>query len=282
MMWHIIGKNSYIAQRLLRRMEGKRDILCYARHSDANSAALDLAAPRPEDVQYIKPGDYVVLFAAVSSPDECEKHYESSYAVNVTGTQLLIERCIAQGANVLFFSSDVVVGATEEAADEHAAVHPVGKYGTMKRTIEEMFCGVPQFKTFRLSYVFSKQDKFFKYLQSCRESGQPADVFDALYRNVIYVEDVIDGIVALSESFMSWHTSVFHACGKELLSRKDLAELYRREVDPDFRFTVSVPNQTFFTARPNVIETKSRYFHDLMGRNPTRICTALHQEFDLD
>lgn len=282
MMWHIIGKNSYIAQRLLHRIEGKKEILCYARHGGPDSIPLDLANPKPEDVQYMKPGDYVVLFAAVSSPDECERQYESSYAINVSGTQALIERCIARGANVLFFSSDVVVGATEKAADEHSAVHPVGKYGAMKRMIEEMFCGEQKFKTFRLSYVFSRQDKFFKYLQSCRESGQLADVFDALYRNVIYVEDVIDGIIALSESFMSWDTSVFHASGKELLSRKDLAELYRREVDPDFRFTVSVPEQAFFTARPNVIETKSLYFSDLIGKCPTSIGNAIHQEFDLD
>ena len=279
MTWHVIGKNSYIAQRLLKRIQGKSEVLCYSRQGGSDTVGLDLAVPKTEDVKYVKPGDYVVLLAAVSAPDECEKHYRDSYMVNVTGTETLIKRCIAQGANVLFFSSDLVLGKTVEAVDEYGDVEPVGNYGAMKQMVEEMFSDSRQVKTFRLSYVFSSQDKFFRYLLECQKNGKIAEVFDALYRNVVYVEDVIDAIISLSESFPSWDNSIFHVCGEELLSRKNLAELYQSKIAPDFKFKVSMPERRFFATRPNVIKMKSLYFGSLIGRRPTSFEKALWQEF---
>ena len=128
--------------------------------------------------------DFVVFLAAISSPDVCEKQYDFARAINVTGTAEFIENCIARGANVLFFSSDVVNGGTLPCSvDETYVGTPIGKYGEMKREIEQRFNGNPHFKVFRLSYVYSRQDKFSRYLDDCAAKGVCAEVFDALYRS---------------------------------------------------------------------------------------------------
>jgi dTDP-4-dehydrorhamnose reductase len=149
----------------------------------------------------------------------------------------------------------------------------------MKYAIESQFFGNSYVKFFRLSYVFSNTDKFMNYLVSCAEKGECAKVFDALYRNVIYVDDIIDAVFKLRDSFSSWNNQLFNLSGNELLSRKNLAELYKSEVDPSLQYTIMMPDAEFFTARPNIIETKSLYLEALLGRKPMSIREAMRKEF---
>lgn len=276
---HVIGSTSYIAKRLLRRLDHRNDVICYARHGGPGVISLDLTDLNKSVFSQIDRGDFVVLLAAVSSPDECHIHYEASYQINVTGTKQFVEECLLRGARVLFFSSDVVVGACDVAHDETMPVNPIGEYGQMKYAIEQAFSSHPNFKAFRLSYVLSKEDKFIKFLQKSSQNNEVPDVFDALYRNVVYLEDLIDGIIALEKTFTQWDTPIFHICGPELLSRKDLAQIYQQVVDPKLHFSVSVPGAAFFEARPNTIAIKSRYFSQLLQREPTKIAKALALEF---
>ena len=278
--WHIIGSHGYIASRLLARQpkEGIR-IRCYSRRGNADTLPLDLADLSSESFSAIREGDYVILLAAVSSPDYCRDHYEEAYRINVTGTERFIEECVSRKANVLFFSSDVVIGPTNEAADESAEANPFGHYGRMKHMIEQAFASETRVKVFRLSYVFSKEDKFMTYLENCAASGKTAEVFSALYRNVIYIEDVIDSIFALEDTFDQWENSVFHICGRELLSRKDMAEIFREKVNPKLQITARIPDESFFMARPNVIQTDSLYLEKLLRRKPMSISEAMQSEF---
>lgn len=278
--WHIIGSHGYIASRLLaRRLVGGARMLCYSREGSADTAPLDLSNLSDKNFEAIHEDDYVVLLAAVSSPDYCRDHYEEVYGINVTGTKRLISECVSRKANVLFFSSDVVLGATEQAADETIEANPFGHYGRMKHIIEQAFAGERRVKVFRLSYVFSRNDKFMTYLEGCAANGRTADVFDALYRNVVYIEDVVDAICALADTFEQWENSIFHICGRDLLSRKDLAEIYQTRVNPDIQIVASIPDEAFFEARPNVIHTSSLYCEKLLRRRPMSISEAMKLEY---
>lgn len=280
-MWHIIGSTGFIGKNLLRRLPYETDYLCYARNPISGEIPIDIAQPGSffKSMSTINAGDFVVLLAAVSSPDICRDHYGEAYAVNVAGTKAFIEECLRRDARVLFFSSDVVVGGTDHAHDETMPVHPAGNYGTMKYEVERAFAGDPRFKVFRLSYVFSKEDKFMRYLQTCAENGETADVFQALYRNVVYLNDVLDAVIALGGSFGNWENSVFHLSGPELLCRADMTECFKRFVAPALRYTTSIPKPHFFEARPNCIETKSLYFSRLIGHEPLSLSYAVQLEF---
>lgn len=279
MKWHIIGSNSYIAKRLLRRLGSSDTVVCYSRHPVSGEKLLDLTGFTKDSFVDLEPGDMVIVFAAISSPDECHKNYDASYYVNVVGTGALIEDSLACGARVLFLSSDAVIGSTKEEKDESMPVYPIGEYGQMKYFIEQQFSYHKNFKVFRLSYVLSKEDKFIKFLWKSAQQNMIPDVYDALFRNVVYLEDVIDAIVQLEKTFDSWDNSIFHICGPALLSRKNLAELYQHEVDPQLQFTVSIPPPSFFEARPNYIACKSLYLSQLLKRKPCKISDALKLEF---
>ncbi len=275
MKWHVIGSTGYIGRHLIEALPNQT-VLGYARA--CKNHRLDLSDFHPADMPFVAEGDFVAVLAANSSPDACQNRYAEAYEVNVIGTKKLISHCLEHGARVLFFSSDTVIGATESAKDENAEAHPVGNYGKMKREVEEAFFGREGFKVFRLSYVFSKEDKFMQYLLRCHTERVEAEVYRALFRNVIYLDDVIEAVIRLEETFHHWDNTVFHLCGEECLSREDLAHIFWQEIVADFNYIVSVPEKAFFEARPNRIEISSLYLHKLLGRTPCRIRDAMRIE----
>lgn len=279
MIWHIIGSTGFVGRNLLKRVPPELRLLRYARRPKDGELPLELTALEKESLSAVQPGDFVVLLAAVSSPDACRDRYDEVYASNVTGTKALVSECLRRDARVLFFSSDVVVGATDCPHDETMPVSPVGNYGAMKREVEQAFAGEPRFKVFRLSYVFSREDKFMRYLRACAETGETADVFQALYRNVVYLGDVLDAVFALGRTFDRWDNQIFHLSGPELLCRADMAARYQAAVAPALRYTTSIPDPRFFEARPNTIETASRYLSRLLRREPTPLADAMAEEF---
>ena len=50
----------------------------------------------------------------------------------------------------------------EAPFDENSDPKPLGEYGKMKLLVEKEFSREERFKTLRLSYVFSKDDKFME------------------------------------------------------------------------------------------------------------------------
>jgi dTDP-4-dehydrorhamnose reductase len=281
MKTHLIGSSGYIANRILQRIDPST-VLKYAPTQRNDEIHLDLTQISGFDFSVFSKNDYVVFLSAISSPDLCERQYDYAYSVNVTGTIRFIENLIERGANILFFSSDVVNGATALAHDENVPAKPFGRYAQMKHAVERHFCKSEKVKVFRLSYVFSYADKFMNYILDCDKKKETANVFDALYRNVIYIEDIIDAIFALKDTFLSWNNNTFNLSGDELLSRKDLAEIYKVGISTSFMYNTTVPDDKFFKARPNIIETKSLYLEKLLNRGTTSIRKAMKLEFGKD
>lgn len=279
MKWHIVGSDGYIAGKLLRRLNGQKGVVRYSMIQEQGDVLFNLLDLREDVFQAIQPGDFVVFLAAISSPDMCEKEYDRAFEINVTGTEEFLRACMERGANTLFLSSDVVNGPTQSVHNELSEVFPFGKYGQMKREIEKRFANEPQFKAFRLSYVFSAEDRFMKYLCQCAGEGKKAEVFRALYRNVVYIEDILDAMIALSRTYNQWDNMLFNLSGPELLCREDMARLFKRSIDASLQYDVCLPDDEFFRARPNTIATESLYLGRLLGRKPMTIEDAMKREF---
>ena len=146
----------------------------------------------------IADGDVVFLTAAISAPDICAREYEWAWSANVTGTAAFVSSAIDRGARVVFFSSDTVYGEREEEFDEKAACNPAGEYAEMKCEVEQRFSVNASFKAIRLSYVFSRDDKFSCYLTGCAERNEEADLFHPFFRAIVHRDDVVEGALALA------------------------------------------------------------------------------------
>ncbi|TCP10552.1 dTDP-4-dehydrorhamnose reductase [Crenobacter luteus] len=226
----------------------------------------------------INDGDVVFLTAAISAPDICVREHDRAWAVNVTGTTELIENVIARGGRVIFFSSDTIYGEHVDEFEERASCNPAGEYAVMKYEVEQRFAGNPSFKAIRLSYVYSREDKFSRYLAGCAERNEEADLFHPFFRAIVHRDDVVTGALKLAERWDEMPEQVINFGGPKVISRIDFAECLREAYLHDLRFKVTEPGPDFFKNRPRVISMISPVFARLLGRPPRTLCEAARLE----
>ena len=109
----------------------------------------------------------------------------------------------------------------------------------MKHEVEMRFQGNPSFKTIRLSYVFSREDKFTDYLIGCASRNEEAELFHPFYRAIVHRDDVVDGALALAQRWDEFPQQVINFGGPEVLSRIDFAECLKRVALPNLRYRVT-------------------------------------------
>lgn len=275
----IIGASGFIGKSIFDGM--KKIGSAYGTSVAGGNGLLSLNLDAPEEFDYtlVSPGDVVFLSAAISSPDICARDYGRAWSVNVTGTSSLIERFVECGARVIFFSSDTVYGEREDEFDETATCNPAGEYAEMKREVEQRFAGNASFKAIRLSYVFSREDKFSRYLAGCAERDEEADLFHPFFRAIVHRDDVVDGALALAARWNDVPEQVINFGGPQVLSRIDFAECLCKAHLHDLRFKVTQPGAEFFKNRPRVIAMTSPVFARLLGRPQHTLSEAVRLEF---
>lgn len=253
----------------------------YGTSSSGRDGLLLLRLDAAPDIDYleIEAGDTVFLTAAISTPDTCTREHARAWAVNVIGTSSFIQSVIDRGARLVFFSSDTVYGEREDTFDETAACNPAGEYAEMKREVEQRFAGNGSFKAIRLSYVYSREDKFSRYLAGCAERNEEANLFHPFFRAIVHRDDVVEGALALAARWVEVPEQVINFGGPQVLSRIDFARCLRDARLHDLRFKVTEPGADFFKNRPRVIAMTSPVFARLLGRPPRTLREAVRLEF---
>ena len=199
--------------------------------------------------------------------------------VNVTCTAELINILLDKGVKIVFFSSDTIYGEQVQAFDESIKCQPLGQYALMKHEIEKMFQKSDQFKAIRLSYVFSKLDKFTKYLLYVSKKGEVAEVFHPLIRSVIYLEDVLEGLKNISENWDNISSTFINFGGQDNLSRIDFANIMRDTYLTNLRFIEKNPDDSFFESRAKIINMKSPILKEILKRDTFNFSKAIEKEF---
>lgn len=276
----VVGGGGYLGSKLFSAMV-EEQVVRTSTQGGNGFLSLNLLKPYDFDFEIINRHDVVFLTSAISAPDVCSNDFEFAWAVNVDGTAKFIERVIDRGGRVIFFSSDTVYGESDQAIDEYGLVNPAGNYAQMKAAVEKTFLGCAAFKSIRLSYVFSKYDKFAKYLSGCCNSKQHAEVFHPFYRAVIHRDDVVDGVLNLAKCWSECVEGVINFGGPELLSRVDMALCLKDKAMHDLQLKIVEPPQYFFDNRPRVINMQSPVLNFLLKRRPRSFDEAVRIEFDL-
>lgn len=276
----IIGKEGYIAQKLAERLtKENREYLQTSFEPVNKDLYLQLEDPETFNYDIITKNDFVVLLAAISAPDVCKNQYEYAYNINVTGTKKFISQCVKKGARVLFVSSDTVLGKADGTVNEDTTPNPFGKYAEMKNEVEAVFRDNSNVKTFRLSYIFSKLDKFSQYVLSCVENNRTIEIFHPFSRRVVYIQDLLQAIINLSDMWDSFSHKICHIVGPELLSRKDIVDSYLQVLQSTLTYTIIEDDDEFFKDRARIIDMDSLFLNQLLGKKQTTILEAIKMEF---
>lgn len=258
----IIGSSGYIAGYLLERFQKDPEIEKILRIDQAGEvdARLDLLHPEQFEDAALEGIDFIVFTAAISGPDQCAADFDRCWAINVTGTGDIIERAMARGCRVLFFSSDAVFGDIPgKVYDEQSPTAAETAYGRMKKAVEDRFSGNPMFKAIRLSYVASARDRFISYCLKCLEQNETAEIFHPFYRNCITVTDVADVVQWMLHHWETFKPQILNVAGSELVSRVRMADEVNRLAAGRLRYVIQRPEDAFYRNRPAITQMKSLY-----------------------
>ena len=226
----------------------------------------------------LREGDTVIFTAAISEPSIVSAQFLKATTVNVESTGEFIQGAIDIGCKVLFLSSDTVYGDVETGFDESHPINPKGAYAEMKSIVEKRFEGNPNFKSFRCSLNFYKDDRFTQYLKTCAANNVEADIFDPLTRAIVHRDDTVDAILAVANDWSLAEGQYTNCGGPQVLSRAQIAETVKSVALPNLRFKVSRPPAKFYTDRPAFIEMRSPNLKKILGRSPVTFEEAVKIE----
>lgn len=275
----IVGASGFLASKFIDYIAA-RD-LNYITVSSVKGKAnyyLNLEEFKPEYCQFVRGDDTIIMFSAISSPDYCSHNFREAYSINVLGTIAFIQCVTDKGGRVLFLSSDTVFGDTDNANNEETIpIKPLGEYALMKLTVENYFRSNRKVKIARLSYVVSKDDKFFKYLHHCSVNDILAEVYHPLSRNVLHIFDALEGIIRVVQTWEDIDNYVINFCGDRPYSRLDLCKIYCA-IFSKVSFRCIQPNVEFYYSRPEKIMIHSEIFENVLGRERLEISRGLELE----
>lgn len=278
----IVGNTGYIAGFLNDRLKKKSNmrIWLYGRNSDADEF-LDLEYAKEFPFDVLNGIDYVLFTAAVSAPDTCVQEFERCWKINVIGTSYFINEAIKRKCHVIFFSSDAVYGDIQGTIyNEKSKTNPMTSYGKMKKVVEDEFMGSAYFKSIRLSYVVSANDKFIKYCLNCIQENKKAEIFHPFYRNCITASEVAAIVCWMLGRWESFSPCILNAAGQELISRVRIADEINRLYKNRLQYSIVQPDDYFFENRPQITQIESIYMEEYHILENKPFTTKIKEELE--
>jgi dTDP-4-dehydrorhamnose reductase len=135
----VIGARGFLGQHVVRLAEQWHDVWRGERTANGspNSVQIDIADPASVDwaFQSLRP-ERVLLLAAISDIDACEKSPQAAFATNARGPENVARACARFGARMLFTSSAAVFDGRKHGYREDDQRTPLSVYGKTKEAAE--------------------------------------------------------------------------------------------------------------------------------------------------
>jgi dTDP-4-dehydrorhamnose reductase len=183
--------------------------------------------------------DAVILLAAISDIDRCERHRELAVDVNLHGAENVANACARAGARMLFTSTGAVFDGLKHGYREEDEVSPVSVYGQTKANAELMVKAlVPDAIVARVSLVLGRTGKAStnSLVDSMIRRWGAGETLSA---SVTESRNPIDA-VTLSQWFVELlaneqNSGIFHTGSTDSMTRYQLARAIaaRLNVSPD-------------------------------------------------
>jgi len=167
----------------------------------AGSRDADIRDPRQVEsfVAHHRP-DRLVLVAAISQVDACERDPEQAELVNHAGAVHVAEACRKHGVRMIFLSTDYVFDGSKRSPYEvDDPVAPLSVYGRTKAAAEKDVQRIlPGSCIVRISWLFGAENKCFaNTVLDWAESGEPVRVLADQVSIPNYSHDVARALAAL-------------------------------------------------------------------------------------
>ena len=174
----VVGAESALGAALVACLTARGvPVLGTSRRGTPRLLPLDLAAS-PSTWNLPKAVRASVICAATTSTAECRRHPDRARVINIDATVELTARLVAEGAHVVFPSSNQVFDGTVAFAVADTTPCPVTAYGRMKAEAEAAILELGETTLVaRLTKIIHRQMPLFAGWQDALRRGQPIHPF---------------------------------------------------------------------------------------------------------
>lgn len=227
----IIGRRGFIGEHLVRVATGSWNVCVTDQpRSATDQVQLIVDVTKPESVRELfertRPSA-VVLLAAISDIDRCEREPAKAWAVNTRGVANVAQECSRIGARLLFTSSAAIFDGLKHSYKEDDPPNPLSLYGQTKLNAERAIAdALPSAVVVRMALVlgFSQRrgtNAILNQWIDAWQAGRPVSAPVDEYRNPIDVQTLAKIILHLAEHPKA--SGVYHIGALDSASRYEMA-----------------------------------------------------------
>lgn len=170
--------------------------------------------------------DVVVHCSSITNVDMCETDPKMAHAVNVQGTQNVIDACRATKSKLIFISSSFVFSGKKDVYTEDDRPDAVNVYGQNKADGERLVreSGVPWMilrtdQPYRWSPKHVQKNNVMRLI-GLFERGEPFKEVVDWYNNPTLVDNLVD---AAKRLMIDWEDGIYHTTGSDFVNRYEVA-----------------------------------------------------------
>ena len=270
---YVFGASGYVGKNLVMDIESYTTV-----GRDKCDIVFDLHKNDPNElIKKIKENSYFIFLAGISSLDHCENNKVEATKINYINTLKIIQGLSQKNCRILFSSTDAVFGAEEKKAFEYTNLNPKGHYAFLKAAVEKEISQISGVKIIRFSYIFGKGDKFTELIREFSNRNEVLEVYSGFKRNVVCINDVVEGIVSIIRHWDKIDARTFNFSGPDLVSREKIASLFSKNEIKGFKYNVQNPDESFWYLRAESIETDNYNFSKLLSNKPKNIKDMINE-----
>jgi len=179
----------------------------------------------------------IIHSAAQRFPDQMEKEPEKSWKLNVDTTQHLAQTTKANGARLIYISTDYVFSGDNPPYSAETEGNPTNVYGKSKLEGEKVVLAAdPNHCVLRVPVLYGdvktlKESALTCLLDTVRETSKPAKISSYEKRNPAHTEDIAKILLGMANQLSTLPGGVYQWSGKEKWSKWDIVKLISQELN---------------------------------------------------
>jgi dTDP-4-dehydrorhamnose reductase len=172
-------------------------------------------------IRSLKP-HYIVLTAAMTNVDGCEKDRQGAWKANALGPKCVASAARDIGAKLIYVSTDYVFDGERGMYKEDDQTTPINYYGESKLAGERFVLEIcPDSVIARTSVLYGQnpvRQNFVTWAANEMKNGNRLNIVSDQYTSPTLSSNLADMILSIRDE-----TGVFHACGSERINRYDFS-----------------------------------------------------------
>ena len=250
----VIGASGLLGSKIIGQAKGRFDVFgsCNPAVDGCSTSGLEsLDMCSESDVSRIfneLDPDIVILAAAMTDVDGCEKNPALAESVNAIGPSIVAKVCREFGAGLVHVSTDYVFdGGKRDLYIETDATNPISVYGSSKLHGEQaVLAELPTASVARTAVLYGwnpikSKSNFVTWVLKKLRNGEKTTLFNDQWISPTFADDLAGALIGIASKSAS---GIWHVTGPDCLDRPACGRMIAKVFELDENLIAPVPSSS--------------------------------------